>query len=61
MCSDNCVITSDVGLPSNDLILSGSGSFTILANITVDGIIRDNNCQLINKINDGNSLIVKLG
>ena len=60
-CSDNCVITEDMILPNNTLNLYGEGNFTILANITADKVIKENTCQMINKINDGNSLIVKLG
>lgn len=60
-CSDNCVITEDMILPDNTLNLYGEGNFTILANITADKVIKENTCQMINKIDDGNSLIVKLG
>lgn len=60
-CSDNCVITSDCTISDNILNLYGTGTFTILANITVDKVIKENTCQMINKINDGNRLIVKLG
>ena len=59
--ADNCVITVDTSLPANTLNLYGTGTFTILADITVDKLIKENTCQMINKAGDGNRLIIKLG
>jgi len=58
-CSDNCVIESDCDIPDYILNLYGTGSFTVLADITIDKIIKINTCSLINKANDGNKLIIK--
>jgi len=60
-CADNCTIITNTNLPANTLNLYGTGTFTILANITTDKVIKENTCQMINKINDGNRLIIKLG
>ncbi len=59
-CSDNCVITSDTFLPSNDLILNGSGSFNIQANITVDRFIKELICSVVNRFEDNNELRIKI-
>lgn len=58
--SDNCSITTNTNLPSNTLYIEGTGTFTILANITVDKVVMDLNAQIINKAGDGNALIIKL-
>ena len=60
-CLANCIVTTDANLPANTLNLYGTGTFTILANITADKVIKENTCKMINKINDGNRLIIKLG
>ena len=61
-CNDNCVIDAIVSLPNNKLILSGIGSFTILANIIVDRIEKPKGiCKVFNKKNDGNALMVRKG
>lgn len=58
-CSDNCtIIVSDT---HTTLRLSGTGTYTILANVTVDRLERDKNCILINKKNDGNWLAIQKG
>lgn len=58
LCSDNCNITDVTSLPNNNLTLSGTGTFTILANITVGMIIMDTNCQVINLAGDNKKLMV---
>jgi len=60
-CAGKCIITTNENLPENTLNLYGTGTFTILANITTNKVIKENTCQMINKINDGNRLIIKLG
>lgn len=60
-CSDNCIIIANTLLPSNSLILGGVGKFTILANITINKLIKDVRCRMINLINDGKRLIIKNG
>jgi len=57
-CSDYCNITTVTSLPSNNLTLSGTGTFTILANITASMVIMDTNCQLINLAGDNKKLMV---
>lgn len=44
-CADNCIITDTVDIGGNDLILSGSGSFTVQAEITGVGDV-DANCDV---------------
>lgn len=58
--SDNCIISTNTELSSNTLYIEGTGTFTILANITVDKVVMDLNAQIINKAGDGNALIIKL-
>lgn len=60
-CSDNCVITSNVNMPTKILYLNGEGNFTILANITVEELDKDIQCSLINKAQDNNRLAIKNG
>lgn len=55
-CSDYCNITDVVSLPSNNLTLNGTGIFTILANITVDMLIMDTNCQVVDLVGDNKKL-----
>ena len=57
-CSDYCNITTITSLPSNNLTLTGTGVFTILANITADMAIIDTNCQVINLAGDNKKLMV---
>jgi hypothetical protein len=48
LCTDNCKITSNVNLADNDLILKGSGYFSLLANITnVKRTHINSGCQII--------------
>lgn len=58
--SDDCVITEDCDINVQTLAISGTGTFTVLANITAGEVVIDNNCNFYNKINDGNWLMVKL-
>jgi len=60
-CSDNCVISSDVNVGVNNIVLSGTGSFYILANITTKSIAWTPTCKIINVPNDGNELRVEGG
>lgn len=57
-CSDYCNITDVTSLPSNNLTLNGTGIFTILANITVDMLIMDTNCKVVNLVGDNKNLMV---
>ncbi len=62
-CSDNCIITAVTHLENNDLILEGTGSFTVSADITVDSVSvpKGGGCNLIIEKNSGNELIIKKG
>ena len=57
-CSDHCNITDVTSLPSNNLTLNGTGTLTILANITADMVIMDTNCQVVNLAGDNKNLMV---
>lgn len=57
-CSDGCKNLTLCDINDNDLILSGTGNFTIGADIIVDTVRKDKNCQVWNEKGDGNSLIV---
>lgn len=59
-CSDNCNITSNCNIPDHILTVNGSsGTFNILANISVERFEAQAGCQIVNKANDGKMLIVK--
>ncbi len=58
LCSDNCTITTISSLPNNNLTLSGTGTFTILANITADMVIKYKDCKVNNFAGDGKKLMV---
>jgi len=60
-CSDDCSITTNCDINAYDLVLDGTGTFEILANITVDTFRKDEDCQVINLYGDGNELRVKSG
>jgi hypothetical protein len=51
-CSDNCVIATSYDLAGNNLTLTGTGVFTVNANISsIDIVAKDNNCE-VRKSND---------
>ncbi len=58
LCSDNCTIETISSLPNNNLTLSGTGTFTILANITADMVIKYKDCKVNNFAGDGKKLMV---
>lgn len=59
-CDDGCNITSNVNVDSGSgIILSGTGYFNIMANVSTDYLIKPTTCDLINKANDGNWLMIK--
>lgn len=58
-CADNCTITTNTELGENQLVLTGTGSFTILANITLDSVAKSSTCKVNNIPNDGNSLAIR--
>lgn len=60
-CNDNCTIISDVDIGTNSIILAGTGSFTILANISAGLIAIGPNCELLNVPGDGKELRIKGG
>lgn len=48
LCSDNCIITQDTDINGNNLTLTGSGIFTIRANIAnVDFFVKTNACTVV--------------
>jgi len=57
-CSDNCIISSVIDGGEYNITLNGTGTFTILANITADMVIMDTNCQVINLPEDNKKLMV---
>lgn len=46
-CNDNCNITSSYSLPNNFLRLNGVGTFNLLANLDVRGIVKATYCKLV--------------
>ena len=55
-CSDYCNITTDVNMGTETIVLAGTGSFTVLANITADVLAKVPTCILNNPSGDGNEL-----
>ena len=58
-CNDNCTITANTDIGENQLILAGTGQFTILANISAGLLAVGPDCQLNNVPGDGKELRVK--
>ena len=58
-CNDNCTITDDTDIGENQLVLAGTGSFTILSDITVGSVAKSPTCKLNNVPEDGNSLAIR--
>ena len=59
-CADLCEIITDTYLPGGILNLYGTGTFSVLANIVVGGYLQDLNCEVIDKLGDGKTILVKL-
>jgi len=59
-CSDNCDITTDVIMNANTLFLEGTGTFYVNANISVEMLVKDVDCIIVNEVGDNNKLSVKL-
>ena len=57
-CSDNCIITDDTDLTGNSLVLDGTGTFTVEADIIASFVSIDIDCVLIDKSEDGKLLTV---
>ena len=58
-CSDNCVISSNVNLGNNNMIFSGSGTFTLNSNVNITNINQiqlSSGCEII--LNSGSNLII---
>ncbi len=60
-CADYCNITTNTDTGSDNIIVSGTGSFTILANITTNSFAYTPGCNIINAPNDGKELRIKGG
>lgn len=60
-CNDNCSIDSNIDTGSDNIIVSGVGSFTINANITTSLFAYTPGCKIINTPGDGKELRIKGG
>ena len=58
-CNDNCTITTNTELGENQLVLAGTGQFTILSNITVGSVAKSLTCKLNNVPEDDNALAIR--
>ena len=56
--SDNCDITTNTDIGTNSLIITGTGTFTLNANITCGKLAVDGNSQFINEGGDGNFIAI---